>query len=196
MLSIRTPRCRSSRSPTSSAAISSSPRKASATTTARAPTCGVLSRILMRRCNTFVAIVMATGTALSAVALAKAEQGKPANYKGLEITVSSIERAATVGLRDCPPGSNTVRGLTKPGEEFAIVNLSFRVTPAFKETIVKKPVLLDASGKTFNTAMSFVDPGATPEYSCGFAYRVPEGTKLVKIQIDTATLDLTAFDKK
>ena len=116
-------------------------------------------------------------------------QSKPANYKGLEITVASV------GLRDCPPGSNTVRGLTKPGEEFAIVNLSFKVTPAFKETIVKKPVLLDASGKTFNTAMSFVDPGATPEYSCGFAYRVPTGTKLGKIQIDTTTLDLTSFDK-
>ena len=123
-------------------------------------------------------------------------QNKPANYKGLEITVASVERAATVGLRDCPPGSNTVRGLTKPGEEFAIVNLSFKVTPAFKETLVKKPVLLDANGKIFNTAMSFVDPGATPEYSCGFAYRVPEGTKLGKIQIDTTTLDLTTFDKK
>ena len=123
-------------------------------------------------------------------------QTKPANYKGLEATVASVERAATVGLRDCPPGSNTVRGLTKPGEEFAIVNLSFKVTPAFKETIVKKPVLLDANGKIFNTAMSFVDPGATPEYSCGFAYRVPEGTKLGKIQIDTTTLDLTKFDKK
>ena len=123
-------------------------------------------------------------------------QTNPANYKGLEITVASVERAATVGLRDCPPGSNTVRGLTKPGEEFAIVNLSFKVTPAFKETIVKKPVLLDANGKIFNTAMSFVDPGATPEYSCGFAYRVPEGTKLGKIQIDTTTLDLTKFDKK
>jgi hypothetical protein len=132
----------------------------------------------------------------SLLTLPAAGQGKPANYKGLEITVASVERAATVGLRDCPPGSNTVRGLTKPGEEFAIVNLSFKVTPAFKETIVKKPVLLDAGGKTFNTAMSFVDPGATPEYSCGFAYRVPEGTKLGKIQIDTATLDLTAFDKK
>ena len=122
-------------------------------------------------------------------------QSKPANYKGLEITVASVERAATVGLRDCPPGSNTVRGLTKPGEEFAIVNLSFKVTPAFKETIVKKPVLLDASGKTFNTAMSFVDPGSVPQYSCGFAYRVPTGTKLGKIQIDTTTLDLTSFNK-
>ena len=123
-------------------------------------------------------------------------QSKPANYKGLEITVASIERSATVGLKDCPPGANSIRGLTKPGEEFAIVNLSFKVTPAFKETLVKKPVLLDASGKTFQTAMSFIDPGATPEYSCGFAYRVPEGTKLGKIQIDTTTLDLAAFDKK
>ena len=122
-------------------------------------------------------------------------QSKPANYKGLEITVAGVERAETVGLRDCPPGSNTVRGLTKPGEEFAIVNLSFKVTPAFKETIVKKPVLLDASGKTFNTAMAFVDPGSVPQYSCGFAYRVPTGTKLGKIQIDTTTLDLTAFNK-
>ena len=122
-------------------------------------------------------------------------QSKPANYKGLEITVAGVERAETVGLRDCPPGSNTVRGLTKPGEEFAIVNLSFKVTPAFKETIVKKPVLLDASGKVFNTAMAFVDPGSVPQYSCGFAYRVPTGTKVGKIQIDTTTIDLTSFNK-
>jgi hypothetical protein len=122
-------------------------------------------------------------------------QSKPANYKGLEIAVAGVERAETVGLRDCPPGTNTVRGLTKPGEEFAIVNLSFKVTPAFKETTVKKPVLLDASGKTFNTAMAFVDPGSVPEYSCGFAYRVPTGTKLGKIQIDTTTIDLTPFNK-
>jgi hypothetical protein len=152
----------------------------------------------MRRCNrdVFIAIVLATAGALSAVALAKAEQSKPANYKGLEITVVGIERSASVGLKDCPPGANSIRGLTKPGEEFAIVNLSFKVTPAFKETIVKKPVLLDSSGKVFNTAMSFIDPGATPEYSCGFAYRVPDGTKLGKLQIDTTTIDLTPFDKK
>ena len=136
------------------------------------------------------------GLGLLVIAAPVLGQGKPANYKGLEITVVGVERSATVGLKDCPPGANSIRGLTKPGEEFAIVNLSFKVTPAFKETIVKKPVLLDASGKTFNTAMSFIDPGATPEYSCGFAYRVPEGTKLGKIQIDTTTLDLTPFDKK
>ena len=150
----------------------------------------------MRLCN--VVLVIAMAAAGSAVALAKADQSgsKPGNYKGLEITVVGIERSATVGLKDCPPGANSIRGLTKPGEEFAIVNLSFKVTPAFKETLVKKPVLLDASGKVFNTAMAFIDPGATPEYSCGFAYRVPEGTKLGKLQIDTTTLDLTPFDKK
>ena len=140
--------------------------------------------------------VATAAAGLSAVALAKAEQTKPANYKGLEVTVTGVERSSTVALRDCPPGANSIRGLTKPGEEFAIVNLSFKVTPAFKETIVKKPVLIDAGGKTFQTAMAFIDPGSQPEYSCGFAYRVPEGTKLGRIQIDTTTIDLTPFDRK
>jgi hypothetical protein len=147
----------------------------------------------MRRCKVLGLAPWVLGLLIAATPTQG--QTKPTNYKGLEITVAGVERAPTVGLRDCPPGSNTVRGLTKPGEEFAIVNLSFKVTPAFKETIVKKPVLLDAGGKTFNTAMSFVDPGATPEYSCGFAYRVPTGTKLGKIQIDTTTIDLSGFDK-
>jgi hypothetical protein len=140
--------------------------------------------------------VAAAVAGLSSVALAKVEQTKPASYRGLEVTVTGVERSSTVALRDCPPGANSIRGLTKPGEEFAIVNLSFKVTPAFKETIVKKPVLLDAGGKTFQTAMSFIDPGSQPEYSCGFAYRVPEGTKLGRIQIDTTTIDLTPFDRK
>ena len=56
--------------------------------------------------------------------------------------------------------------------------------------------LFKAGGKTYQTAMAFIDPGSQPEYSCGFAYRVPEGTKLGKIQIDTTTIDLTAHDKK
>lgn len=149
----------------------------------------------MRRCK----VLRSWGLGVLGLLLTAAPvltQSKPANYKGLEITVTGVERAETVGLRDCPPGANSIRGLTKPGEEFAIVNLSFKVTPAFKETLVKKPALLDATGKVFNTAMSFVDPGSQPEYSCGFAYRVPTGTRLGKIQIDTATLDLTAFDKK
>lgn len=132
---------------------------------------------------------------MACLVVSAAGQGKPAGFKGLEITATGVERASTVALRDCPPGANTIRGLTKPGEEFAIVTLAFKVTPAFKETIVKKPVLLDASGKAFHTAMSFVDPGSVPEYSCGFAYRVPEGTKVGKIQIDTATIDISSFNK-
>jgi len=122
-------------------------------------------------------------------------QTKPASYKGLEITVTGVERTATVALRGCPPGANAIRGLTKPGEEFAVVHLAFKVTPAFRETLVSKPVLLDAGGKAFHTAMAFVDPGSMPEYACGFAYRVPEGTKLGSIRIDTTTLDLTPFEK-
>ena len=140
---------------------------------------------------------IASGFLLSVCLVALvAGQARPAHYKGLEISVASIERTSSVALRDCPPGANGIRGLTKPGEEFVIVNIAFKVTPAFKETIVKKPVLLDAGGKTFQTAMSFIDPGSQPEYSCGFAYRVPEGTRLGKIQIDTTTIDLTPFDKK
>jgi hypothetical protein len=147
----------------------------------------------MRRCR-----VLGPGSWVLGLLLTAAPtlaQTKPANYKGLEVTVTGVERAETVALRDCPPGANAIRGLTKPGEEFAVVHLSFKVTPAFKEALVSKPVLLDAAGKTFHTAMAFVDPGSVPEYSCGFAYRVPTGTKLGSIRIDTASLDLKPFDK-
>lgn len=116
-------------------------------------------------------------------------------YKGLEIAVTGVERSDTVALRDCPPGANSIRGTTKPGEEFAIVQLAFTVTNAFKETLVPKPVLVAADGKTFNTAMAFVDPGSQPRYICDFAFRVPAGTALGQIRIDTATLDLSAFQK-
>ena len=123
-------------------------------------------------------------------------QDKPTNFKGLEITATSIERAMNVSLKDCPPGANSVRGNTKPGEEFIVVNVSFKVTPAFKETIVKKPVLLDAAGKAFNTSVAIIDPASQPEYTCSFPFRVPDGTKAGKLQIDTATIDITSLDKK
>ena len=133
---------------------------------------------------------------LSCLAVTVAGQGKPANYKGLEITVASVERAATVGLRDCPPGSNTQRGNARAGEEFAVVSLAFKVTPAFKDTIVKKPVLTDASGKVYNTSVAIIDPGSQPEYKCSFPFRVPAGTKVTSVQIDTATIDIASLDKK
>lgn len=118
-------------------------------------------------------------------------QGKPVTYKGLEMSVAGVERASTASLKDCPPGGNTVNATTRPGEEFAIVTIAFKVTPAFQaNTMIKRPTLTDASGKTYNTAVSFVDVGSVPEFSCAIPFRVPSGTALKSVQVDTATLDL------
>lgn len=130
------------------------------------------------------------------VATAIGQVGKATNYKGLEVTPLGIERAKNVALIDCPPGSNTVRGNAREGEEFAVVTLAFKVTAAFKETIVKKPILTDTSGKTYNTSVSIIDPGSVPEYKCSFPFRVPAGTKVGSVAIDTATIDLASLDKK
>jgi hypothetical protein len=137
-------------------------------------------------------LAIAAAVALSAVALAKAEQAKPTNYKGLEITALGIERAKNVALIDCPPGQNSVRGNALEGMEFAVVTLAFKVTPAFDaKTIVKKPVLTDAAGKTFQTSVSIIDAGSVPEYKCSFPFRVPSGTKVASVTIDTATITVT-----
>ena len=149
--------------------------------------------------NAMTRTVVTTGIALvlsaSAFHLGLSAQAGKANYKGLEITVTGVERAMNVGLKDCPPGSNTVRGNTKPGEEFANISIAFKVTPAFKETMMKKPVLLDADGKAFNTSVAFVDPASVPDYTCSFPFRVPTGTKLGKLQIESTTIDLSSFNK-
>jgi hypothetical protein len=142
------------------------------------------------------AVAIAAAVLGSAAVVAKAGQDKPTNYKGLEITPISISRAQNVPLLDCPPGTNTQRGNARDGEEFAVVTLSFKVTPAFKETIVKKPVLTDASGKTFNTSVAIIDPGSKPEYECAFPFRVPSGTKVKSVAIDTAVLNVSSLDKK
>jgi len=122
-------------------------------------------------------------------------QTKPTNYKGLEITPLGIERAKNVALIDCPPGQNSVRGNARGEEEFAVVKLAFKVTPAFKETVIKKPVLTDTAGKTYQTSVSIIDPGSQPSYECGFPFRVPLGTKVASVAIDTATIDIKALDK-
>ena len=142
----------------------------------------------MRKTLTVLSIVVCL------VAIA-AGQTKPTNYKGLEITPLGIERAKNVGLIDCPPGTNTVRGNARGEEEFAVIKLAFKVTPAFKETVVKKPVLTDTTGKTYNTSVSIVDPGSQPAYECSFPFRVPMGTKVASVTIDTATINIAALDK-
>jgi hypothetical protein len=141
--------------------------------------------------NVLVAALLTAGMAATA-----AMQAKPTNYKGLEITPLSIERAKNVALVDCPPGQNSVRGNALDGMEFAVINLAFKVTPAFDaKTIVKKPVLTDASGKTFQTSVSIIDAGSVPEYKCAFPFRVPAGTKVASVAIDTATISLASLDK-
>ncbi len=121
-------------------------------------------------------------------------ENKPQTFNGLEMSVTGVERASSAGLSDCPPGANTVRGMTKPGEEFTIVTVKFTVLPAFKAVPLKKPVLTGADGKAYNTAVSFVDVGGTPEFSCAFPFRTPQGTKVKSLSIGTATLDLTKLD--
>jgi len=128
-------------------------------------------------------------------AIAAGQASKPTHYKGLEVTPLSIERTQNVPLLDCPPGSNTQRGNARAGEEFAVVTLAFKVTPAFKETVIKRPVLTDVNGKSYNTSVAIIDPGSLPEYKCSFPFRVPAGTKVVSVAIDTATLDLAALSK-
>ena len=66
-------------------------------------------------------------------------------------------------------------------EEFIVVSFAFKVTPSFDaKTIVKKPVLTDTAGKTYNTSVSIIDAGSQPEYKCSFPFRVPLGTKVAR----------------
>lgn len=122
-------------------------------------------------------------------------QAKPANYKGIEISATKVERAKNVALIDCPPGTNTVRGNARGNEEFAVVTLAFKVTPAFKEPSLKKPVLTDTAGNTYQTSVAFVDPGSKPAYECAFPFRVPAGTKVASVAIDTASINIASLDK-
>lgn len=129
------------------------------------------------------------------ISIVASAQAKSTDYKGLQITPLSIERAKNVALIDCPQGQNTVRGNARDGDEFAVIKLAFKVTPAFKEAVVKKPVLTDTSGKTYNTSVSIIDPGSKPDYECSFPFRVPAGTKVASVAIDTATINVASLDK-
>ena len=160
----------------------------------------------MKRVPVCVALI-GLGVSLFSAARAQTGQGTsraataagtpaPQTYKGLELSIGGLERASSAGLADCPPGANTVRAMTKPGEEFAIVTVKMKVLTNYQPAPLKRPVLTDTAGKTYNTAASFVDVGKVPEFSCAFPFRVPEGTKVKSVQIDTASFDLTSLDAK
>jgi len=135
--------------------------------------------------------------ALTVPVAAQTAAGKPVTHKGLEISVANVERAASASLKDCPPGDNRVNAMTRPGEEFAVVTVKFKVLPAFQpNTMLKKPTLTDSAGKIYNTAVSFVDVGSVAEFTCAIPFRVPAGTALKSVQIDAASLDLAAAETK
>jgi hypothetical protein len=133
---------------------------------------------------------------LLAVVAAGQTFSKAQPVAGLDATVTKVERAATASLRDCPPGTNTVTAVTKPGEQFALVTVAFKVAPSFKPSPMKRPTVTDAADKRYNTASTFVDVGSVPEYSCTFPFRVPDGTKLKALQLESSSLDLSSFEAK
>jgi hypothetical protein len=141
------------------------------------------------------AALVVAGVAVATMTLAA--QPAPQTYKGLEVAVSGVERASNVSLTDCPPGANIVRGVIKPGDpmEFASVKVDFKVLPAFKPGPLPKPVLYDKAGKSYNTAQSFADVGASPSFSCTFSFRVPTGTTPTRFTLDTLSIDLGALAK-
>src|SRR3954447_3834765 len=133
--------------------------------------------------------------AMLAVVASGQAASKAQPLPGLDATVTKVERAGTASLRDCPPGTNTVNAVTRPGEQFALVTVAFKVSPAFKTAPMKRPTVTDSADKKYNTASTFVDVGSVPEYSCTFPFRVPEGTKLKALQLDSSSLDLSSLDK-
>jgi hypothetical protein len=134
------------------------------------------------------------GGLLAIVAAGQTASKQP--LPGLEATITKVERAESASLRDCPPGENTVTGVTRPGEQFALVTVAFKVAPSFKAAPMKRPSIVDAADKKFNTAATFVDVGKVPEFSCTFPFRVPEGTKLKTLQIENASYDLSSIESK
>jgi hypothetical protein len=133
------------------------------------------------------------GLACASALLGADAWGQSASVKGLDVMVASVARATNVSLTDCPAGANSVRGVIRPGDqnEFASVTLDFKAQAAFKPGPLPSPVLHDGGGKTYNTAQAFGEIAAGSTFSCTFSFRVPKGTKLAKLAIDTLSVDLS-----
>ncbi len=131
------------------------------------------------------------------VLLVAAAVQAPTAYKGLEITTKALERATSVSLQDCPPGSNSVRGVIRPVEdnEFVTVQIDLKVLPSFEPVVLPKPVLYDAADKPYKTAQAFGELNASPSYSCSFSFRVPKGTKVSRFTIEETSFDLSGLEK-
>jgi hypothetical protein len=138
-------------------------------------------------------VAAAVASMLAVVVAAQAVKSQTVN--GLQVTVAKLERLEKASLRDCPPGTNTVNAVQRPGDELAVVTVNFKVMPDFKPVMLKRPTATATDDKVYNTSVQFVDVGSVPEYSCQFIYRVPQGTKLKAFTIESTTFELTALDK-
>jgi hypothetical protein len=139
-----------------------------------------------------------TGLAVSAVlavALTAQTASAPKTVNGIQVSVAKIERMEKAGLKDCPPGTNTVNAVQRPGDELAVVTVNFKVMPDFKPMMFKRPTATATDDKVYNTSVQFVEVGSVPEYSCQFIYRVPTGTKLKAFTVEGTTFDIAALDK-
>ena len=127
---------------------------------------------------------------------ALAAQGPSKTVNSLQVTVKSVERTERASLRDCPPSTNSVNAVQRPGDEIAVVTVNFKVMSDFKPVMMKRPTVTAADDKVYNTSVQFVDVGSVPEYACQFVYRVPTGTKLKTLQIEGASFDISALESK
>jgi hypothetical protein len=146
---------------------------------------------MMKRMLTAGAIAIA-----AVVPGALAAQGASKTVNGLQVSVKSVERTERASLRDCPPSTNSVSAVQRPGDEIAVVTVNFKVMPDFKPVMMKRPTVTAGDDKVYNTSIQFVDVGSVPEYACQFVYRVPTGTKLKTLQIEGATFDISALESK
>ncbi len=139
---------------------------------------------------------MLTAGAMAIASAALFAQAPSQTVKGLQVSVTSVARPDKASLRDCPPATNSVNAVQRPGDELAVVTVDFKVMPDFKPGMMKRPTVVAADDKVYNTSIQFVDVGSVPEYSCQFVYRVPQGTKLKTLQIEGATFDISALESK
>jgi len=137
--------------------------------------------------------LLAGALAAAATAAIVAQSALP----GLDAKVAKIERASSASLKDCPPGTNTVNAVTKPGEQFALVTVNFKTGPGFSAEGLKgkRPTAIDTADKKYFTPSYMVDPGTVTDFSCTFPFRVPEGTRLKTLNIEAQKIDPSALDK-
>src|SRR5207244_643248 len=111
---------------------------------AHAGAAGLTTLNMMKRILTAGAIAIASA--------ALAAQGPTKTVNSLQMTVKSVERTERASLRDCPPGTNTVSAVQRPGDEIAVVTVNFKVMPDFKPFMLKRPTVTTADDKVYNTS--------------------------------------------